>query len=113
MLGRKSASTWHEVAWKAAMALNCQVHDVVGFSPYYLFFGHQPEYLGSTDVPMNAKSDQYWTFDLKIAKSLADQYRKVQSSNYKYPTYLNGDRLAVKIDNTKHGWLKLKKVMKI
>ena len=102
MLGKKPRTSWHEVLWKAAMSLNCQVHDVVGFSPYYLFHGHQPDYLGSTDIPANAQYNEFWIHDLKIAKGLADDYRKSQSSNYEYPKYLVGDRLAVKIENTKH-----------
>ena len=102
MLGRKAPSSWHEVAWKAAMALNCQVHDIVGYTPYYLFHGHLPEYLGSSDVPVNTQQDRHWKYDLKIAKSLADTHRKAQSSDYDYPTYLPGDRLAIKIENSKH-----------
>ena len=84
------------------MALNCQVHDIVGYTPYYLFHGHLPEYLGSSDVPVNTQQDRHWKYDLKIAKSLADAHRKEQSSDYDYPTYLPGDRLAIKIENTKN-----------
>ena len=102
MLGSKSKSHWHEVIWKAAMSLNCQTHDVVGFSPYYLFHGHQPKYLGASDVPCDVEQDTYWKYDLKIAKGLADTFRKSQSSDYTYPTYLPGDRLAIKIENTKN-----------
>ena len=102
LLGRKSPRQWHEVLWKAALALNCQVHDTVGFTPYYLFHGNHPEYLGSSDVPHNVEQNKHWKYDLTIAKALADQIRLKRSDNYKYPKYLAGDRLAIKIDPGKN-----------
>ena len=102
MLGDKQPNRWHEVIWKAAMSLNCQVHDTVGFTPYYLFHGHNPEYLGSTNIPHNVEQDKHWTYDLAIAKALADSNRLKLSDNYKYPTYVPGDKLAIKIENTKN-----------
>ena len=102
MLGRKQPSLWHEVAWKAAMSMNCQVHGSIGFTPYYLFHGHQPEFLGTKDVPHNVRRDKYWEYDLKLAKSLADNVRLQQSDNYKYPTFMPGDRLQIRADNNKN-----------
>ena len=102
MLGDKPKSAWHEVAWKAAMSINCQAHDSTGYSPYYLFFGRNPEYLGSTDVPCNALRDKYWEYDLHIAKQLADKARLSRASHYKYPIFEPGDRVVVRVDNTKH-----------
>ena len=90
LLGRRPPSMWHEVAWKAAMALNCQPNESTGFSPYYLFYGKQPEILGSHDTFTNIQFDEHWLYDLKIAKLRSDSIRQSKSSNYKYPMFLVG-----------------------
>ena len=102
MLGNKQPCQWHEVAWRAAMSINCQVNDSVGFTPYYLFYGKHPEYLGSNSIRSNVEIDKNWASDLKLAKNLADSKRESVSSNYKYPTYSPGDRIFIRPDNSKN-----------
>ena len=102
ILGSKRASQWHEAVWQAAMALNCQPSDSTGFTPYYLFFGHHPVVLGTADIPTNVEIDQHWQYDLEIAKQNSDEKRRKTSSNYKYPTFQQGQKVIIKIDNSKH-----------
>jgi len=100
LLGKRASSRWHEVAWKAAMALNCQPNDSTGFTPYYLFFGKHPEKLG--DLYTNVDHDQHWLNDLKLAKAFADRNRKNTSSNYVYPKFSPGQSFVVRADNSKN-----------
>ena len=102
LLGRRNQSAWHEVAWKATMALNCQPNENVGFTPHYLFFGKHPETLGSNEVSVNVRYDKDWLNDLKIAKSISDRNRSQKASNYKYPTFLEGQSVHIRSDNSKH-----------
>ena len=102
MLGRKSPSNWHEVAWRAAMALNSQPNDNTGFSPYYLFYGKHPDLLGSHQVPTNVQFDNHWLYDLKIAKERSDSNRKARSDNYTYPIFQVGHCIYIRPDNSKN-----------
>jgi len=102
MLGNKNSTRWHEVAWKAAMALNCQPHENIGFTPHYLFFGKHPELAGSNDLRTNVNHDSDWLKDLSIAKQISDSNRKKKSSNYKYPKFEVGHIIFVRPDNTKN-----------
>ena len=102
LLGRRPLSRWHEVAWKAAMAINCQPNESTGFSPYYLFYGKQPDILGSHDVFTNIQFDEHWLYDLKIAKMRSDSNRQSKSSNYKYPTFESGQEIFIRPDNSKN-----------
>jgi len=102
LLGNKNFSRWHEVAWKAAMALNCQPNKSVGFTPYYLFFGKHPEKLGDNDLFGNVKIDEFWSYDLKLAKAFADTQRKATSSNYKFPKFEPGHHFEIRPDNSKN-----------
>ena len=102
LLGKRGPSHWHEVAFKAAMAINCQPNDTIGFSPYYLFYGHHPMTLGSLDVPTNVEIDQHWLNDLKIAKGMADSKRKAKSADYNYPKFSPGHVVYIRPDNSKN-----------
>ena len=102
LLGCNSKTLWHEVAWKAAMALNCQPNESTGFSPFYLFYGKQPEILGSHDTFTNIQFDEHWLYDLKIAKLRADSIRQSKASNYKYPMFLAGHEIFIRPDNSKN-----------
>ena len=102
MLGNKSRSRWHEVAWKAAMALNIQPNKSVGFTPHYLFFGKHPEKLGDNQLVANVNIDKQWLSDLKLAKFFADSQRKATSSNYKYEIFKPGDEFEIRSDNSKN-----------
>jgi hypothetical protein len=102
LLGKRGPSHWHEVAWKAAMSLNCQPNDTVGFSPYYLFYGKHPAQLGSNDVTPNIVYDKDWLLDLKIAKHFADEKRAKTSSTYTYPKFSPGHRFIIRSDNSKN-----------
>ena len=66
-LGDRKQSQWHEVAWQAAMALNGQPHESIGFSPYFLFLGKQPAFSGSREVPTHAIQDDVWTTCLPVS----------------------------------------------
>ena len=57
-LGEKSPNQWHTVYDKVIMSLNAQPHDAVGFSPYYLFYGKQPDILSANSVPSNVVFDE-------------------------------------------------------
>ena len=102
MLGHHSPSRWHTVAWKAAMSLNCQPHSIVGFTPYYLFFGRHPEYYGAEGIPDTIQYDEFWLKDLQLAAHLTNEQRKKQSSDQKYPTFPSGTRLLVRPDGSKN-----------
>ena len=102
LLGNKEPSRWHEVAWKASIALNCQQNESTGYTPYYLFFGKHPTILPGTDIDVSSVFDKFWLTDLKIAKYNADQKRLLQSSNYKYPKFLPNETILVRPDNSKN-----------
>ena len=101
LLGKKRHSSWHEVLWEAVMAINCQPHDSTGFTPYYLFHGHHPQRLGTCEIPTNQIDDEFWAYDLKIAKTISDEARMKTSSNYDFPKFLPGQRIQIKSDNSK------------
>ena len=102
ILGNRSPSFWHEVCWKAAMALNCQPNENTGFSPYYLFYGKHPDTLGSHEIATNVDFDQDWLYDLKIAKHRSESKRQAKSSNYKYPVFNIGHEIFIRPDNSKN-----------
>ena len=101
-LGNKDPSHWHEVAWKAAIALNCQPNESTGYTPFYLFYGRHPDILPGTDVVVSSEADQFWQTDLKIAKFNADHKRALQSSSYKYRKFLTGEKVLIRPDNSKN-----------
>ena len=102
LLGKKGPSHWHEVAWKAAMSINCQPNESIGYSPYYLFYGKHPIMLGSAEVPTNVDFDSHWLYDLKIAKSRCDSKRLQKSADYTYPVFEQGQTVFVRPDNSKN-----------
>ena len=102
LLRDKKSNYWHEVVWKAALSLNCQPSDSTGYTPYYLFHGRHPEYLGSHDVPTNIEIDKWWKYDLQIAKQISDQRRQEKSSDYTYPTFIPGQHIELRPDNSKN-----------
>ena len=102
LLGEKSASKWHTVAWKAAMSLNCQPHSIVGFAPHYLFHGRHPEYFGTEGIPDTIQYDETWLRDLQLAEHLTNQQRQKQASDYTYQTFPAGTELVVRPDNSKN-----------
>ena len=102
LLAKKKSSYWHEVVFQATMALNCQPHDSTGFTPYYLFHGHHPQSLGSTEVPTNVEMDKFWKYDLQIAKAISDKKRLERSGTFEYPKFLPGQRIQIRVDNSKH-----------
>ena len=102
LLGKKGPSHWHEVAWKAAMSINCQPNESIGYSPYYLFYGKHPIMLGSAEVPTNVDFDSHWLYDLKIAKSRCDSTRLQKSADYTYPVFEKGQTVYVRPDNSKN-----------
>ena len=102
LLGSKEPSKWHEVAWKASIAINCQHNESTGFTPYYLFYGKHPPSLPGTDIPVLTKFDHQWRIDLKIAKMNADLKRRSQSSDYKYKHFRPDDNVLIRPDNSKN-----------
>ena len=67
-----------------------------------MFYGKQPEILGSHDTFTNIQFDEHWLYDLKIAKMRSDSIRQSKSSNYKYPTFLTGQEIFIRPDNSKN-----------
>ena len=102
LLGTKNASYWHEVVWQAALSLNCQPSSSTGYTPYYLFYGHSPRYLGSHETPTNVEMDKWWLYDLKIAKHISDSKRLATSSDHVHPTFKTGQKIKIRTDNSKH-----------
>ena len=101
-LESNKSSLWHEVAWKAAHALNCQPHSVTGFTPYYLFHGHHPVELVRGFSDIDESGDKYWLTDLKIAKINSDTQRLKISSNFDFPKFQKGQKIRIKLDNSKN-----------
>ena len=104
LLKSRPKSNWDKVLWKACISINMQVNSSTGYSPYFLFYGHDPPGLGCNDLPRVLEPDPSWSQHLCIAKQNADD-KRMESSEHphlKYPILDVGQKVWIKSDGSKN-----------
>ena len=84
---------WDEILHRATSALNAQISDTTGFTPYYLMFGAQ-------NNALNVDFDDHYKMNLALAKKLTDKKRS--NENFQFRKLETGQKILIKYENSKN-----------
>ena len=90
-----------KVIHRVVTSLNAQVSDTTHFSPYYLFYGRQPESINQ--VPYSTDCfDKYHLENLRLAKYFTDRAKSHNTANYKFRVLEPGTIVEIRYSNSKN-----------